>query len=112
MCQGYSSSCKTVESWGRSVHLSWLLSKAHDEGVAVRPAGGAIVEVLNDDCLLTSVAASQEDDHLLSLHDKLHRCVLLPTHVGRWAAAERVHMQWRKLGPALDNGPRPTSNAY
>ena len=35
--------------------------------MAVGPAGGAVVEVLDDNRLLAGVAARQEDDHLLRL---------------------------------------------
>ena len=51
-------------------HLTRLLSEAHDQGVAIGPAGGAVVEVLDDNRLLAGVAARQEDDHLRRLQQR------------------------------------------
>ena len=64
---------KLAQAHGLATHLSRLLSEAHNEGVAIWSAGGAIVEVFNDDSLLASISASQEDDNLLRLQHINHR---------------------------------------
>lgn len=47
--------------------LPGLLLQAHNSAVAIGPGGGAIVSVLDDDSLLTGVAAGQKDNNLPGL---------------------------------------------
>ena len=48
-------------------HLPRLLRQATHDGVAVWPAGGAVILVLHNHCLLSSIAAGEEHDNLVGL---------------------------------------------
>ena len=53
---------------GADSHLSWLLCKPSNDGMAIRSSSCSIIIVFYDHCLLPCIPPCEEDDHLSGLH--------------------------------------------